>query len=169
MGDGKTALILDAEGLARFGGVKPGKEKIEPPSILSQIRETIVKTEGLVLKAGSEYYFLPIGAARKLVPVKTGKIETIGENQYFWVEGSRHHYYQLNPTSISCEKSLGILLRNTIEPTAISVDECIDSVAIPSKIEPLENGARWVKGTLPWNGKILRVLDVSQILPGQPI
>ncbi len=178
MGDGRTALILDAEGLAEAGGIRAGKEKIMAPSSLSQMREKLISTEGLILRSRGNFYFLPIGDARKLVPVSSGKIETIGTQRYFWVEGVRHKMHLLhlgrandpgrsNDEEVNELGALAVLLKNRDEPTALSVCDCLDSLSIPGKIEPLEDGGNWVQGTLVWNGIVLRVLDVSSAKKGK--
>jgi len=167
MGDGRTALILDTEGLAKCGGVRAAKDKAGVPSSLSQMRETLVSNEGLVLETGGRLYFLPIAQARKLIPFSMGKMEFVEEDAFFWAEGIRHRLLSPESPVVQVEQEkdwhLAVLLRNTLEPTAIPVGRCIDSLAIHGKIEELSPPQGALVGTLPWNGKILRVLDTGRL------
>ncbi len=123
MGDGRTALILDTEGLAKCGGVRAAKDKGGVPSSLSQMRETLISNEGLVLETGGRLYFLPIAQARKLIPFSTGKMEFVEEDAFFWAEGIRHRLLSPESPVVQVEQEkdwhLAVLLRNTLEPTAI--------------------------------------------------
>ena len=163
-GDGQTALILDAEGLARMGDLRITRESGKPLSSISQILQKDSINEGLVLRRLNEYYFLPMEHAQKLVPFAGGRMETIADKRYFFSNDQRHELLDLdfgNPIATENHPTgLAILLRHAQRPLAIGVDECLDCAKIKGEIRPIATNTDSVRGTLEWQGKILRVLDL---------
>ena len=163
-GDGQTALILDAEGLARMGDLRITRDSGKPLSSISQIIEKDSINEGLILRRLDEYYLLPMEHAQKLVPFASGKMESIDHKRYFFCNEQRHEMLELIPAnpiaSQDQPKGLAILLRHASTPMAIGVDECLDCAKIKGEIQPLGDYSGKIRGTLNWQGKILRVLDI---------
>lgn len=163
-GDGQTALILDAEGLARMGDLRITRESGAPASSISQIAQKETINEGLVLRRLDEYYLLPMEQAQKLVPFSTGRMETIADKRFFFSNEQRHEMLELDPTNPIASQDhptgLAVLLRHGWAHMAIGVDECLDCAKILGEIRPLGANNSSIRGTLNWQGKILRVLDL---------
>ncbi len=165
-GDGQTALILDAEGLARMGDLRITRDSGKPLSSISQIIQKDTINEGLILRRLDEYYFLPMEHAQKLVPFAGGRMESIEDKRYFFCNEQRHEMLELIPgnpiASQDHPTGLAILLRFASAPKAIGVDECLDCAKIKGEIRPLGESGGKIRGTLNWQGKILRVLDILE-------
>jgi len=102
--------------------------------------------------------------AQKLVPFASGKMESIDHKRYFFCNEQRHEMLELIPAypiaSQDHPTGLAILLRHASTPMAIGVDECLDCAKIKGEIRPLGDHNGKIRGTLNWQGKILRVLDI---------
>ncbi len=87
MGDGKVALILDAEGIARHSGImadshsvaEEGREEVNPDNDIQTL---------LLFRYGEkEQFALTLPMIRRIERIKTAAVEEVGEKEFITVNG----------------------------------------------------------------------------------
>jgi two-component system chemotaxis sensor kinase CheA len=169
MGDGRVALILDIEGVARHAGaaldtaLEAGR-RAAPPA--KAVGPTV-----LLFRAGpDEQFAVPLADVRRVEMLRAERLERVGGREFVTVEGVATPVLRLNDClNVSPVPRQGtyylLLPRGTAKPVGVLMSEVLDTAVLesPPSAESYHEGG--VLGTATVRGRLTLVLDAARLEP----
>lgn len=167
LGDGRVALILNADGIARQAGVRFGSDAESTPQF---VRPTNAETQSLLLfRAGrQEQFAVPLGAVRRIVMVHRDQLERVGERVFTTIDGVPTRLVRpeglLALSSANDAPIMFVLLpKGTDGALGFLVNEILDTVAGVTEFGPPAISCPGVLGSAVLGGRITSLLDFGQL------
>jgi len=132
MGNGKVALILDVEGIARHAGIMlDGRIDIAPEELGKTIRDEDLQTVLLFRSGEKEQFAMSLPLIRRIEPISMSDIEKIGEREYITVDGKSTLVLRLDQVLdvtpvVEKEEMYMILPRHIKRPVGLLISRLID-------------------------------------------
>jgi two-component system chemotaxis sensor kinase CheA len=179
LGDGRAALILSAEGIARHAGVawegaaRPGADG-GPDGAARAESQTV-----LLFRYGPhEQLAVPLALIRRIEMVQAGRIERVGDREFVAVEGVPTPVLRLDAVlGLSpCPDRPAMLLllpKNLRRPLGVLLSEIIDTETVPLDFSDAAYRADGLLGSAVVRGRMTLFLDLDRLAdlaaePGQP-
>ncbi len=168
MGDGRVALILDVQGVARHAGVNfdGAKEAIQDRSTL----RTTDTQRVLLFKSGpTEQLAAPLFIIKRIETIKTENIEHIGGREYITIEGQStlilrpDRYLAVTPTEDKKEMFL-IIPRVARHPFGVLVSQLLDTIETTVELNTESYAEEGLLGTAIIKDKMTLFLDIDSII-----
>jgi two-component system chemotaxis sensor kinase CheA len=137
-GDGRVALILSMEGVARHAGVRFDDVK-EPAAADGDGRGPETQAMLLFKSGPREQFAVPLALVRRIEMVSPGRIERVGEQEFLTVEGVPTPVLRLDrflPVSPCADREVMFLLlpKNPPRPLGVLLSAVVDTVHLPVEL-----------------------------------
>jgi two-component system chemotaxis sensor kinase CheA len=170
MGDGKVALILDIEGIARHTRVELNSN-FEEESV-NQNKEIVARETQTVLliKSGeTEQFAIPLPLVRRIEKISVGQIEKIGNKEFITIDDVSTRIVRLeNILSVSpCieKETLFLLLPKHIKrPFGILLSAVVDTAEAPMQLNIESYMEEGLLGTAIIQKKLTLFLDIYRLI-----
>jgi two-component system chemotaxis sensor kinase CheA len=168
MGDGRVALILSIEGIARHAGVsfEVGQEQaVTAPDQLSRNETQTV----LLFKYGpQEQFAVPLAMIRGIEMVRTSKIEHVGTREFLTVKGISTPVVRLDQflsvsSCVNQEHMFLLLPKNVRRPFGLLLSAVIDTEALAIDLNPDALEADGLIGSAIIRGQMTLFLDIHRL------
>jgi len=170
MGDGKIAMILDAEGIIKIKDLKfpdENAKNVEQEHLLS----TMVEAQNVVLFkcAGTETFALDMSMIARIIEIHKADIEEIGGQFYIQYNGKslrviQPELYVMKKTDNEIkEKQYVIIPKLVRHPIGLIADKILDNINVNLKLSTDEVEAECLVGTAIHNKKTLLFLNLYQL------
>jgi two-component system chemotaxis sensor kinase CheA len=168
MGDGRVALILSIEGVARHAGVSydVGADRSGPAP--DEDRLTEAQTLLLFRSGPHEQFALPLAVVRRIEQVRMDRVEKVGEREFLPVEGVPTPVLRLDrlldvsPCPDRAEMFL-LLPRNPRRPVGLLLSAVIDTETLRVNLTPDSEAADGVLGSAVVRGRMTLFLDLYRL------
>ncbi|HYT92268.1 MAG TPA: chemotaxis protein CheW, partial [Gemmataceae bacterium] len=166
LGDGRVALILSSEGIARHVGVQfeAAEESV------THVDEARAETQTVLLfKCGSaEQFGVPLAMIRRLQMVDREGIERVGGHEFLTVDGVSTRVVRpdrfLDVSPLEERKTMVLLLpRNLRRPMGILVSAILDTEMLPPDLNAEAYRADGLIGSALVRGRMTLLLDVHRL------
>lgn len=171
LGDGKIAMILDAEGLAAQGELKfPETDKDSESR--QDTKKTAVgeKTMLLFSCSGTETLGLELSQVSRVEEIRPDDIELVGDKEYIEFRGRTlrlirpEEYLPISRREYDRKKLYVIIPKLTGQPMGLLIGRIHDTVVLPSEFNEQDIKAHGIKDTTFWNRRIVLALDLDELL-----
>jgi len=172
MGDGKVALILDIEGIARHVNININKivEDEENNEIITNEAAFRDSQTVLLVKSGaSEQFAVPLSLIRRIEKIPVSKIELIGKKEFVTIDDITTRIVRLeNVLNVSkCieQKNISLILPKHIKrPYGILISSVVDTAQISVKLDTESYREDGLLGSTIINNKITLFLDIYRLI-----
>ncbi len=169
LGDGRVALILSGDGLARHSGVAQRSTVHEAPALPAPEQEVESQTL-LVFRYGpAELLALPLSSVRRVVTIRRERIERVGERELINIDGAAinvlrpDRFLDLSPCGDRDALFL-ILPRRGGSPAGLLASEIVDTPTLPLQLDTQACRADGVLGSMMIRDQIAIFLDMDRLL-----
>ena len=172
MGDGKIAMILDANGIASVAKLLQAEEQIENYSLenLTVNNQPLEMQELLLFQcAGPETFGLNLSVISRIDQINPNQIEIIGNKEYIKCNGRilqlirPEKYLPVTNTYDDVQKMYIIIPKTLEHPLAILVGTIKDTVQTHLDINKDDISATGLLGSVILNNKIVLVLNLEEL------
>ena len=177
MGDGRVALILDLEGVARHAGVSFDNgvpQEAARSSEADRIQERDVQ-KVLVFQYGDrEQFAMALPMIRRVVAINTSLIEKVGTKEFIQIDGVSTRVLRLDQFLPHPEGSSGncrdapemhlLLPRNVRKPVGLLLTKIHETVDLPLHLDTETYPDDVVLGAVQVHGRLTLVLDVFRLV-----
>lgn len=169
LGDGKIAMILDADGIAeladlKLADVKELKEQ-DTTGRTSSEEHTII----LFSCSGSEVLALPLSMVSRVEEISLDDIQLVGDKEYMEFRGRSlrlvrpEDYLPISQKDYKGSKLYVIVPKLVKQPIGILIRKVYDTATINIDYSQQDIKAHGIAGTTFWNGKIVLMLNLYQL------
>lgn len=166
MGDGKAALILNIEGIARHSGICSGLSRGK--NIGKAVKAGDSRT--VLFKSGRfEHFAVALPQIRRVERIRMADVEKVGDREFISVAGVStlilhpDRIFSVSPAIIKEEMFL-ILPKSIPRPFGILVSEILDTVAVSGEISSKSHPEDGLLGTAIVRGNMTLFIDISRII-----
>jgi two-component system chemotaxis sensor kinase CheA len=167
LGNGRVALILSVEGVARHAGVRfdPGEEVA---AAHGGDRSSETQAVLLFRHGPLEQFAAPLALIRRVERVRTDRIERVGDREFVTVDGAPTAVLRLDrllPVSPGVDKPEMFLLlpKQMRRPVGLLMSEVIDSDELPVELHRETCCADGLLGSAVIRGRLTLFLDVPRL------
>jgi two-component system chemotaxis sensor kinase CheA len=166
MGDGRVALILDVEGIARHAGVFTGAAR--PPGPVGEA-DTAERQAVLLFQHGPrEQFAVPLAMVRRIEEVRASALEQVGAREYLTVRGQSVRVLRLDrylDVSPGPEQDALFLLlpRHLPQPVGILFSRVLDTESLSIQLDTRSYRADGVMGTAVVRDRLTLFLDLFRL------
>jgi len=167
LGDGRIALILSTEGIARHAVVRFDSA---PPGPRGVAREQKAEAQTVLLfRYGPlEQFAMPLAMIRRIVMVSANRIERVGEQEFFAVDGVSTRILRLDQClSVSArverEPMFLLLPKDLKRPLGILFSELIDTESLTIDLNTEAHRAEGVIGSALVRGRMTLFPDLYRL------
>lgn len=168
LGDGKVALILDVEGIARHAGLRSVKE--ETMSLEGESKHITDKQTVLLFRSGEkEQFAITLQLVKRIQQIKTEQIERAGNEEYITVDGESTYILRLDevldvsPYKEKNEKFL-ILPKHCKRPFGILISEIIDIQEVDFQLKESGYQREGLLGTSIIRDHMTLFIDIFRVI-----
>jgi two-component system chemotaxis sensor kinase CheA len=169
MGDGRVALILDVQGVARHAGFSfdaAAKESAQERKSASAMDTQRV----LLFKSGSEEQFAaPLSVVKRIEAVNTDNIEKIGGREFITLEGQStliirpDNFLSVSPAPEKKEMFL-IIPRMARQSFGVLVSQLLDTIETSVELNTESYSEDGIMGTAIIKDKMTLFLDIDSLI-----
>lgn len=170
LGDGKTAMIIDAEGIVRISelkfldGSEAFAENLENQSNLNETQNLL-----LFKCSGNELYALDIAMVSRIEKIRLAEIETIGNKMYVNHRGDSlriikpEDYLDVSSCELSQEFAYIIIPKLVRHPMGILAKSIQDNIKVSLKLDDQEIKMKGLIGSSIYDNKIMLVINIYEL------
>ena len=168
MGDGRVALILDLEGIARHAGVS-FEIPAEQPLVVEETDERDVQTVLLFQYGEREQFAMALPMIRRVALIHTSRLERLGDKEFISIDGVTtrvlrlDQFLEVSPAPAAAQMHL-LLPRNVSKPVGLLMTRVLDTVSLPNQLDTEMYQADGVLGSAQVRGRLTLVLDVFRLV-----
>ena len=168
MGDGRVALILDVQGVARHAGVN-----FEGPKEAAQDQDALRTTDMqrvLLFKSGpTEQLAAPLFVIKRIEAIKTENIEQIGGREYITIEGQstlilRPDRHLAVTPAVDKKEMFLIIPRMARHPFGVLVSQLLDTIETGVELNTESYVEEGLLGTAIIKDKMTLFLDIDTLI-----
>lgn len=171
LGDGKIAMILDAEGLASQGELK-FPEAGSDPKKKQDIKQAATGDRTMLLFScsGAETLGLELSLVSRVEEIKHDDIELIGEREYIEFRGRSlelirpEEHLPISRNEYKDQRLYVIIPKVTGPPVGLLIGKIHDSVSLSWDFNRQDIKAHGIMGTTFWNSRTVLALDLPELL-----
>ncbi|QTA83713.1 Two component system response regulator/histidine kinase, CheW domain-containing [Desulfonema limicola] len=167
MGDGRAALILDVEGIARYSKIYFNAPGINADKDIKKIEHE--KISVLLFKLGKDEQFaLPLPLIKRVEQISVSDIEIVGNKEFITIDNKSTRIVFMDrilnvSPCIKKEKMFFIIPRNAKKPVGFLISEIIDTVGVDLDMNMETHMEEGLKGTALVNGKMTLFPDIFRL------
>lgn len=170
LGDGKTAMIIDAEGIVKISDLKfmdnndAFSDDEGNQSNLNEIQNLL-----LFKCSGSELYALDIAMVSRIEKIKISDIETIGNKMYVNHRGESlriirpEDYLDVTGGALSGEFAYIIIPKLVRHPMGILTSDIHDNIKVSLKLDNQEIKMNGLIGSSIYQDKIMLIINIYEL------
>jgi two-component system chemotaxis sensor kinase CheA len=170
LGDGRIALILSPEGIARHAGVRyeVGAEAAADPAATQQ--RGIDTQMLLVFRHSSvEQFAVPLAMVQRVERITRGQIERVGAREFVTLDGTPTRVIRLESClSVSRgedrDEMFLLIPRNDAMPMGILLTEIVDTLGLDVELAREAFRAEGIVGSTVIRGKMTLLLDLYRLI-----
>ncbi|HVS36501.1 MAG TPA: chemotaxis protein CheW [Gemmataceae bacterium] len=168
LGDGRVALILSVEGVARHAGVRFDPDD-ETALVAHGGEPSAEKQSVLLFRHGPrEQFAAPLALIRRVERVRMDHVERIGDREFLTVDGVPTAVLRLDrmlPVSAGADRPEMFLLlpKTSRQPVGLLLSEVIDSDELPVELHREACRADGLLGSAVVRGRLTLFLDVPRL------
>jgi two-component system chemotaxis sensor kinase CheA len=168
MGDGRVALILSIEGIARQARVRFEAVSAQEPPVTTEAAPAEMQTVLLFRYGLDEQFALPLAMIRRLVRIRPDRIERVGGREFVTVDSVPTQilrldaFLKVSPCQDRSEMFL-LLPRGLTRPLGVLVAEVIDTQALVLDVRPDVCPADGLLGSALIRGRLTLVPDLYRL------
>ncbi|PCJ60940.1 MAG: hypothetical protein COA79_07735 [Planctomycetota bacterium] len=167
MGDGKVALILSTEGIAKHVGLKfnISQEEVEHSADQLENIQTV-----LMFKSGNkEQFAVPMNQIRRVEKINADSIELVGDKEFITIDDISTFILRLDNVldvspCLAAEELYLLMPKNTKRPFGILMSRVVDIVEAPSKLNKNSYLKKGVAGTSVIRDHMTMFLDILSLI-----
>ena len=170
LGDGRTAMIIDAEGIVRISelkfldGSEAFAENLENQSNLNENQNLL-----LFKCSGNELYALDIAMVSRIEKIRLDEIEKIGNKMYVNHRGDSlriirpEDYLEVSGGELSQEFAYIIIPKLVRHPMGILAKSIQDNIKVSLKLDDQEIKMKGLIGSSIYENKIMLVINIYEL------
>lgn len=171
MGDGKTAMILDVEGIIKVRSLKFSEENTSEnePNQTDRMDTSEMQNVILFKCSGSETYALDMSMIARIIEIKREDIEMIGEYSYIQYNGKslrviRPEQYIMGNAGQEPKDRLYVIIPKLVRhPIGIITEKILDNINVSLKLSTNDVEADCLVGTAIHNKRTLLFINLYQL------
>ncbi len=168
LGDGRVALILSADGVARHAGVRFEPTEDAAPDAVVADRPPEAQAVLLFRGGPREQFAAPLALIRRVERVRMDHVERVGDREFLTVDGVPTAVLRLDrllPVSAGADRPEMFLLlpKHARRPIGLLLSEVIDSDALPVELHRDSWRADGLLGSAVVRGQLTQFLDVPRL------
>ena len=172
MGDGRTAMILDPEGIISRAGLRFMDEMRDISSKDAQFLDhCLTETQNLLLFkcAGPETMGIDLSMVARVEKIDSSQIEAIGSREYIQFRGEAiriirpENYLPVNRSVSSSEKLYVIIPKHIDGQVGILIEKIIDTVEAEIKFNKDDIKAKGLVGSAIIDNKIVLFINIYEL------
>jgi two-component system chemotaxis sensor kinase CheA len=169
MGDGKTAMILDVDGMIKLSSFKFNNE-IENHISKTENDDKAVEVQNLLLFkcTGNETYAIDLSMISRVEEIKEDDIEKIGDREYIKYQGGKlrviypEDYLPVNRDKHNTKRYV-LIPKHVKYPIGVSIEKIIDNINIQIKLNGDDSKINGVVGTTIYENKITLLINLYEL------
>lgn len=170
LGDGKTAMIIDAEGIVKISDLR-FLDNNDAFSDDQANQSNLNETQNLLLFkcSGSELYALDIAMVSRIEKIKISDIETIGNKMYVNHRGNSlriirpEDYLEVTGGALSGEFAYIIIPKLVKHPMGILTSAIHDNIKVSLKLDNQEIRMNGLIGSSIYRDKIMLIINIYEL------
>lgn len=168
MGDGKTAMILDPEGIMKRQELKFSDEESKIDSDIRVKEDENLNSILLFKSSGSEIFGVDLSSVGRIEEIQKDDIEEIGDKKYIQYRGDSlriielENYLDISKKEINKDKLYLIIPKNDKYNAGILIESVFDSLNIMYELNDKELKQKGIKGSAIINNKITLIFDMNE-------
>ncbi|MGL5255576.1 MAG: chemotaxis protein CheW, partial [Proteocatella sp.] len=170
LGDGKTAMIIDAEGIVKISDLR-FLDNNDAFSDNQANQSNLNETQNLLLFkcSGSELYALDIAMVSRIEKIKISDIETIGNKMYVNHRGNSlriirpEDYLEVTGGALSGEFAYIIIPKLVKHPMGILTSAIHDNIKVSLKLDNQEIKMNGLIGSSIYRDKIMLIINIYEL------
>ena len=172
MGDGKIAMILDAEGIIKVSKLKFIEEKVALTADEDIDKGQMNETQNILLFkcSGNETFAIDLSMIARIEEIKREDIECVGDKMHIKHNGSSlrvirpEDYLSVNKNVAFNEKLYVIIPKLVHHPIGIIAEKIYDNVNTRLNLKTKDIQMECLVGSAVYDNKILLVLNLYELL-----
>ncbi len=169
MGDGKVALILDVQGIARHTGVDIDRRSTDEQLQANQDQEVDTQNVLLFSNGEKEQFAISLPLIKRIERISPSKIENVGDSEFITVDGVSTRVIRIDSClSVSkCddkEEMFLLLPKHINKPVGILMSDLTDIETVPIELNVDSYKEEGVLGTAIVRGKMTLFLDICRLV-----
>lgn len=170
LGDGKTAMIIDSEGIVKISDLK-FLDNNDAFSDDEENQSNLNETQNLLLFkcSGNELYALDIAMVSRIEKIKISEIETIGNKMYVNHRGNSlriirpEDYLDVTGGALSGEFAYIIIPKLVKHPMGILTSAIHDNIKVSLKLDNQEIKMNGLIGSSIYQNKIMLIINIYEL------
>lgn len=170
LGDGKTAMIIDSEGIVKISDLK-FLDNNDAFSDDEANQSNLNETQNLLLFkcSGNELYALDIAMVSRIEKIKISEIETIGNKMYVNHRGNSlriikpEDYLDVTGGALSGEYAYIIIPKLVKHPMGILTSAIHDNIKVSLKLDNQEIKMNGLIGSSIYQNKIMLIINIYEL------
>ncbi|MBC7765093.1 MAG: chemotaxis protein CheW [Hyphomonadaceae bacterium] len=171
MGDGKTAMILDIDGLIRLSELKFGDDGDFADNGKATDGEKLLELQNLLLFkcTGNETYAVDLSMISRVEEIDVSEIDKVGKNEYIKFRGDSlrvihmESYLSVNASVSQATKKYVLIPKLVRYPIGIIVEKVIDNVNINLTLNTEDVKHRGVLGSTIYDNRMIVLINLYEL------
>jgi two-component system chemotaxis sensor kinase CheA len=172
MGDGKTAMILDVEGLIRISNLQFVEDIEEKNTIKKNGNDNHTEVQNILLFkcSGSEVFAMDLSMVSRVEEIRSKDIERIGNNEYIKFRGDSmrvirpEDFLPVSRETSSTDVKHVLIPKFVKNPIGIIVEKIIDNVNARIVLNTENIKVNGLLGSTIYEDKIILILNLYELL-----
>jgi len=172
MGDGKVALILDADGILNMAGLRFLEEHLQQLQQAAVEQGDNFERQNILLFkcSGAETFALDMGMISRVEEVQKDRIERIGEREYIQYCGEAlrvvrpENYLPVSKAADTGGKMYVIIPKHLKKPTGLLIQRIEDSMESAVQLDSESIKAKGLLGSAIIGGRLVLFINVYDLL-----
>ncbi|KNY29560.1 chemotaxis protein CheW [Pseudobacteroides cellulosolvens] len=172
MGDGKTAMILDVEGLIRISNLKFADDTEEKDIGNKGVNEYNAEVQNILLFkcSGTETFAIDLSMVSRVEEVRSKDIERIGNREYIKFRGDSmrvirpEDFLPVSKDTYSSDVKQVLIPKYVKRPIGIIVEKIIDNVNAKIALNTENIKVNGILGSTIFEDRIILILNLYEIL-----
>jgi two-component system chemotaxis sensor kinase CheA len=170
LGDGKTAMILDPEGIIRRAKLKfYGEGQPENEGELKENEAAESQNLLLFTCSGSETFALDLSVIARIEKIQSGDLEKVGEHEFVKFNNNSlrvirpENYLPVNRSQKKLEKYYVIIPKLVSHPIGILVEKITDNISTQIRLNTEEFQNDGLIGSAIYNHRLILIINIYEL------
>lgn len=172
LGDGKTAMILDPEGIIKAAKLKNSTRLMDEASADTETtNDADIEQQDLLLFqcSGNEIFALDMSLVARVEEITLCQIDKVGSKEFFQYRGDTmriirpEEFLPVNSEQLTAEKMVVIIPKLVSHPMGILARQIVDNVKTVVNLNTGDLKAKGLLGSILHNGRIVLLLQLYEL------
>lgn len=171
LGDGRTAMILDPEGIAARAGLRFMESEKPAADTVSPVQSTDEQQSLLLFKcSGTETFSVDLSMVARVEKIQADRIEKVGNKEFILFRGEAlrvirpEDYLPVTSARNNCERLFVIIPKLVRHPIGILIEKVLDTTEVKIQFNREEIRARGLVGSAVLYGRLVLVVNIHELL-----